>query len=64
MNEVYGIAYSCPYNERLNDSPFYQSDSLSFDEKFSLIEGFQPERIKEIISHHRQCSCWQDKRFL
>lgn len=59
--DMYGCAYNCPFQNRLNDCPFAQVDQYSFKQKIAWVEGLGIENTESIIEHHRKCV---DKREL
>ena len=55
-NNLYGLAFSCPYLERKRDCPFMKEDLLPFKEKVIWIQGLGNEEKIVILKHHIECS--------
>lgn len=55
MNNLYGLAYNCPYLQRKDDCPLKEVDHLSFREKIDWIENLSLGKKKSILIHHQSC---------
>jgi len=54
-NIIYGLAFQCPYINRLVECPLYSIDNLNFREKIRWIEGIKSQMEEEILNKHREC---------
>ena len=55
-NNLYGLAYECPYIERKDNCLFKELDQLSFKEKVDWIDGLSQEKKSIIRELHLICS--------
>lgn len=56
INDIYGLAYSCPLSNRKKDCFFHAIDHLSFREKLKWIGELEQEEKVTIINNHNECS--------
>lgn len=56
INDIYGIAYNCPYGERLCNCPFKKSSLNNFYEKVEFLRDCSNKKIIQIFQHHTSCS--------
>ncbi len=54
-NNLYGLAYGCPYIERRDNCPFKGIDQLSFKEKVEWIDSMSEEKKKSVYESHLIC---------
>lgn len=54
-NNLYGLAYGCPYIERKDNCPLKVIDQLSFQEKVEWIDRQSEARKKSIYESHLVC---------
>ena len=55
-NNLYGLAYCCPYLQRKDDCPFIKMEDHSFKEKMTWLDNLSKMEKDEILEHHRACS--------
>lgn len=55
-NEIFGCAFGCPLQVRLEDCPFNEFDHLSLKEKVDHINCICNEMKESIIVHHLHCT--------
>jgi len=55
MNNLYGLAYNCPYLQRKDDCPLKEVDHLSFKEKIDWIDNLDLDKKKAILEYHQVC---------
>lgn len=53
--DVYGIAYRCPFIERVQACPLMEIAALPFKEKVIWIDAQFRDTIDSILSHHLSC---------
>ncbi len=53
---IYGILYSCPAGERIEECPIRSLDHLSFHDKVDLIDGLSEDEKTAISQEHWRCS--------
>ena len=53
---LYGLAYDCPYLQRLVECPFKEVDDLSFYDKVIWVECLSKEEQRVILEYHLSCS--------
>ncbi len=58
--DIYGLAYNCPYLQRIDGCPFKPVDSLSFKKKVDWIRGLNVEEKANILDHHSFCTRKRD----
>ena len=55
-NELYGLAYACPHNDRKGDCPLKVIEKLSFKQKVLWINRLSKDEKEIILEHHKACS--------
>ena len=58
--QMYGCAFGCPVQKRLEDCPYNEFDHLSFKEKVIHLQNISKWKKESIIEHHLGCS--KDRR--
>ena len=58
-----GIAYECPHYKRINDCPLLEIELLTFEEKVSWIDLLQPDKKKQVMNFHYECSYNRESKF-
>ncbi len=55
LNKIYGLAYQCPFNNRLSECPFYTFEGKSFREKVFIIKKMDFQQKQDILTKHEDC---------
>jgi len=53
--EIFGCAYDCPFQERLQACPFTEIEQLKFKEKIVWIKEISNGEKNSMIEHHKNC---------
>lgn len=51
-----GIAYECPFYERLHNCPVGSIEQDSIYEKYDFLNNLDEEYLVSFSSHHKKCS--------
>jgi hypothetical protein len=54
-NVISGLAFQCPYKNRLNECLLYYMEGKSFIEKLALIKEMDLREKAEILKKHMNC---------
>lgn len=54
-NNLYGLAYGCPYEGRKDSCPLNEIHHLDFKEKVKWIDDLGKEEKRLILLHHKIC---------
>jgi len=54
-NIICGLAYRCPYNDRLGTCSLFYMEGKSFTEKLVLVEEMDEQGKAEILQQHANC---------
>ena len=55
-NVICGLAFGCPYNNRLEGCLLFNIDEKSIAQKLALIEKMDFEEKQEILQQHANCN--------
>ena len=55
FNQLYGLAFSCPYFDRKDDCPLKEMEQLPLREKVNWINSLSQERKQKLIEKHKNC---------
>lgn len=55
-NKLYGLAFGCPFLERIENCPMKRLDELTFGEKYQLINKLSQYEKHKIFEKHINCS--------
>ena len=54
--KLYGLAFDCPYLDRMDNCPMQEVEHLSFNEKYLWIKNLSQDEKLRMLEQHRNCS--------
>jgi hypothetical protein len=55
-NQLYGLAFDCPYLDRKDNCPMLEVEHLTFGEKYLWIKNLSQDEKQKLIEKHKSCS--------
>jgi hypothetical protein len=55
-DQLYGLAFDCPYFDRNDDCPLKEKEQLPLREKVSWINSLSQDEKQKMIEQHKNCS--------
>lgn len=55
-HQLYGLAFGCPYLERIDNCPLKHVDELTNEERYYWIYKLRDEDKRKILNFHIYCS--------
>jgi hypothetical protein len=52
---VKGLLIECPMGEAMDDCPVRDLRSLPIEKQLITVDGMTPEKVQEVVVHHKQC---------
>lgn len=59
-----GLMFDCPFGNSLDECPTKDARLLPVSGRMELVNGMEPLQVERIITHHKECICERQHRFL